>query len=264
MMSSPSQFGEIDPKVVTPGTILVPVRDDLARYNQFGFSMAALAKPVGTRLVVSTGLNIVASLNDSIEKDFAGDWLLLLGDDHVLPQWMIPKLLSAEKDIVGCVSFTRRAPFHWCLFKEPAGDPRMGGWTLYTEDELPASGLAEVGAIGNAGLMIRKNVIEAFLEDRGHVFANSSGLALNEDLEFCLHARELGFEVYADMDVRLGHLGTMFTVPHFDEDEGWGVSIEFPGGFGRIYLPGVDHRRLFAEAAADDKVVEPDNEEVPA
>jgi len=225
------------------GTILVPVRDDLARYNQFAFSLAAMSKPPGTKLIVSTGLNIVASLNDSIENDFAGEWLYLLGDDHIIPQHAVPRLWSHGVDIVGSVNFTRRAPFFWTLFKEPAGPPEEGGWELYGDDELPPVGLAEVGGVGSAGLMIRRNVIEAFMEDRGHVFTNTSGRSINEDLEFCLHARKLGFKVHCDMGMRLGHLGTMFTVAHYDDDEGWGVNIELPGGYGRIYLPGVDHRK---------------------
>lgn len=259
MMQGGLQHQEFDPDVITPGTIIVPVRDDLARYNQFGFSLAALAKPVGTRLVVSTGLNIVASLNDSIEKDFAGEWLMLLGDDHVLPQQLIPKLLATGKDVIAPLTFTRRAPFHWCVFKKPGGDPEAGGWELYQDDELPPSGVAAVGAVGNAGMLIRAPVIAALLEWRGYCFSNSTAKAVNEDLEFCgavaqipqeiaeKHGLEWPVRVWVDLDLRLGHLGTFFTVPHFDTDSGWGVAIEFPGGFGRIFLPGTDHRRVFAE-----------------
>lgn len=240
---------DFDPSELGPGTIIVPVRDDLARYNQFAFSLAALIKPEDTRLVYTTGLNVVQSLNDTFKHDFYGDWCLLLGDDHVMPPWLIAQLARHDEDIVGAVNFTRRAPFHWTLFKAP--DDNGHGWLLYDDDELPSTGLASVGALGSAGLFIRRNVIEAFIEDRGYVFTNTSARAINEDLEFCAHARELGFTVFCDMAVRLGHLGTMSTAAHYDEEQGWGVAIEFPGGFGRIFIPGVDHRKTFARAAEE-------------
>lgn len=238
--------GDFDDALMTPGTIIVPVRDDLARYNQFGFSLAALAKPDGTRLVVTTGLNIVQSLNNAIENDFAGDWLLLLGDDHIMPPLLVPTLLQHDLDIVGCVSFTRRAPFHWCVFKDrPDGET---GMTLYGDDELPATGVVPVGAVGSAGLLIRRPVIDALIESRGCVFKNTSDMSINEDLEFCEAAFDVGFQTHVDMGIRLGHLGTMFTAAHYDPEQGWGVTIEFPGGHGRIFVPGVDQRRLFSPA----------------
>jgi len=247
MLGQNNSRPDIDPDVMTAGTIIVPVRDDLARYNQFSFSLAAMAKPEGTRLVVSTGLNVVQSLNDTIERDFAGAWCLLLGDDHILPVWLIPILLGWQKDIVGCVNFTRRAPFHWCLFKEPPDD-QPGRWPLYGDDDLPSTGCVPVGAVGSAGLMISAAVIEAILDHRGYVFSNTSATSINEDLEFCQVARELGYQTHCDMSLRLGHLGTMFTAAHWDEEQGWGVTIEFPGGHGRVFIPGVDQRALFTPA----------------
>ena len=241
--------GDFDDALMMPGTIIVPVRDDLARYNQFSFSLAAMAKPDGTRLVVTTGINVVQALNDAIERDFGGEWLLLLGVDHIMPPLLVPMLLQHNVDIVGCVSYTRRAPFHWCVFKEAGDeDEGTGGWVLYGDDDLPPHGLVEVGALGSAGLLIRKNVIDRLLDHRGYVFSNTSSRAINEDLEFAGVAKELGFVTHCDMSIRLGHLGTMFTAAHHDPEQGWGVTIEFPGGHGRIFVPGVDQRQLFSPA----------------
>jgi hypothetical protein len=71
----------------------------------------------------------------------------------------------------------------------------------------------------------------------------------SEDIIFCNKARDLGFSLYCDLSVRLGHICTAVVEPALYGDE-WsvGVTIGSTGQTTRVLLP-IEHREL-EEAAA--------------
>lgn len=230
-----------------PGSIVIPVRDDLARYNQFSMTLMGMQRPAGTKLSFLTGISIAQSLNLFLASEWHGDWLLIMGDDHMMPPDMLMNLLDREVDAVAPIAFTRRAPFFTNIFREqitrppkPGFPDGVPGWVTYDTDEVPDSGLMEVHAVGSAGLLVRRHVIDAIDPPW---FENLDTVHAGEDLIFCDKIRQAGFPIHVDLDVRLGHLGTIVTSAQHHPEHGWGVFVEFAGGSGGVFMPGLDHRK---------------------
>jgi hypothetical protein len=233
----------------TAGSLVCPVRDDLARYNQFMVSLMALRKPEGSRLTLVTGMSPSASINRYIRNEMHGDWLMLLGDDHVFAPDTLERLLAHDVDVVVPLCFTRRAPFFWTIFRDETTDENgLRRWVTYEPDEVPESGLFPVYAAGAAGMVIRRHVLDAigdpWLENQDTIHAS-------EDVMLCSKIREAGFRIHVDLDVHMGHIGSIVTNPAFKPDEGWGCLVEFAGSPSSVFLPGTDQRRTWLAARGE-------------
>jgi hypothetical protein len=228
-----------DPKDYPPGSIVVPIRDDLARYHQAGLSMMALQKPEGTRLTYVTGMSVAHAINRFIRQSMHGDWLYVTGDDHILPADSLLRMLSHDVDWVSPLCFTRRSPFFWTIFREKLEDDRGPRWITYEADEVPTGGLFKVNASGG-GFLIKRRVLDALADPW---IENSDTVYQNEDLVFCDKVRNAGFDIWVDLDVKIGHLGTFVSNPVCKPGDGWGVLVEFAGSPTCVFLGTVDQRR---------------------
>lgn len=245
------------------GSIVVPVKDDQARFNRFFLSLAALEKPAGTRVSTLTGGSVPETLNAFIQEHMHGDFLLRIDDDHLFPPNMLTQLLSHDVDVVAPLTFTRKTPFFWTIFREkiepvsngiqytPDGVRElkgMPGWVTYDTDEVPPSGLFEVFATGG-NILVKRHVLDAI----GFPwFENVTTHHLAEDLVFCDKIRAAGFKIHVDLDMPIGHLGTMSTHPHYDEEKGWGLRMTFPGGPGEMFMAGTDQRKEGAKRVKEE------------
>ncbi len=129
------------------------------------------------------------------------DWLLWIDADMVFPPDGLIRLLAHDKDIVGA-DYRRRAPPY----------PRIG---KLVDAHAPDRGLVEVSMLGLGFMLIRANVLRRmerpwFLRMWLLEHAtpdNPSGFS-TEDGYFCGHARYLGYQVWADMDLsrEVGHI----------------------------------------------------------
>lgn len=53
----------------------------------------------------------------------------------------------------------------------------------------------------------RRNMLIPFFQPRWWKQPDGRDVYYGEDFSFCLHARELGFKLYADFDIQIGHIG---------------------------------------------------------
>lgn len=193
---------------------------DLSRYAEFGQSLTQLARPNGCKLIWVKSVDIVGGQNKILEA-MEGDWVWLMGDDHVFSPELLLLLLgdmySKNLDVVVPLCLQRFPPFAPVVYK--GRDPDSGSYYVY--DDLPLKGVHEVYAAGNAGMLIRKRVIDA-LEPP---WVGTDGKGLNEDLYFCRRIREAGFKIHCDVDVLLGHLNTFALWPKKDEEGNWAAGI---------------------------------------
>jgi hypothetical protein len=182
-------------RVPKGGTIGV-IGSDLARYADFTAALCILGKPDDTRLIYTRTVDVVGNCN-TICRNYRGDHVWLLGDDHTFDPDSYLRLLAHEVDVV--------VPL--CLKRTPPYDPVVYGGQnedgLYYTAELEEHGLQPIWAAGSAGMLIRRHVLEAIADPW---FESYGGL--NEDLEFCRKVREAGFQIWCDADVRLGHIAT--------------------------------------------------------
>lgn len=185
-------------------------------YPSFGRALAICGKPDGTRLIWTESSDIVGNCN-TICRNYRGEWVWFLGDDHVFDPDILIRLLARDVDVV--------VPL--CLKRTPPYDPVVYGGQNdqgeYFVADLPGTGLAEVYACGSAGMLVRGHVLDA-IDDPW--FESHGGL--NEDLTFCAKVRDAGFPIFCDVDVQIGHLNTYTVWPRWDE--GWNAGLDVGNG----------------------------------
>lgn len=197
--------------------------NELARFSAFFQSLLGVMGnlPPGSGLGWAKGVNIPKACNRLVAQMLEGtyEWLWIMGDDHTFDNDIVVRLIEHDVDVV--------VPH--CLGRYPPWDPVV--WNqdedgLYFRPNLPKSGLTEIHAAGSAGMLIRRRVLEAveapWFEGR------------NEDIGFCEKAREAGFSIYIDPEIRLGHV-TLATVRPAWADGQWHPEMVHDGGVAFTY-----------------------------
>lgn len=229
----------------SPGTISLPT-SEVGRYTMFLVSLAATMQPNGTNLAVHASANVTENLNSAIRDLRPEDkWMWILGDDHTWEHDCCMRLLQTmdeneEIDILVPLVCKRTAPWLPVIFHDDgAYDDGLPKWKHYNWKDIPDSGVFEVDGAGSAGMLIRREVLDEMSDPW---FESSNGAILNEDLIFCMKAKEEGFTVFATSDVVMGHLG-IYNVRPFQRDGDWGALTEFTTPdeqFKHVFMPGVE------------------------
>jgi len=150
------------------------------------------------------------------------DYLLMVDTDMVFPVDTLARLLRADKDIVGGLCFTgtprldKVAPtIHVINDQAGPGDMFMDIMWDYPQDQL-----VQCAGTGAACMLIKREVAEEILKARGENhpmpwFAHgmAGGMRIGEDIAFCLTAGKLGFEVWVDTGLVIGHVKPKFIGP---------------------------------------------------
>jgi hypothetical protein len=194
------------------GTVGV-VSADFVRYADFCQALVILGKPEGTKLIWTKSHDVAGNCNTILSK-FIGDWVWLIGDDHVFDPDILLRLLEHDVDVIVPLCLKRTPPYDPVVY----GRKNMKG--EYVGAELPESGLVEVYAAGQAGMLVRRHVIDAIEEPWFEMHGGP-----NEDLTFCEKVRDTGFRVWCDVDCLLGHMASYTVWPAYRED-GWHADIQ--------------------------------------
>jgi len=140
------------------------------------------------------------------------DHLWFMDDDHAFAPSMLEKLTVHDEALITPICLTRVHPFSPVQYVE-----KIEGDFQYLPIPLAESasnGLVEIQAGGCAGMLIRRDVIEA-IEPPWFEYTDRS-----EDIVFCEKAKAAGFKLFADLSVRLGHITTAVVEPAI-RDEQW-------------------------------------------
>ena len=137
------------------------------------------------------------------------DYILWIDADMVLPvdTNIVFKFLGDNKDVVSALAIGKRPPYRPCFaVKEDKGQlMEMVG------EGFSYRGLIEVAGVGMAVTMIRRDVIEALVKEHPkgpfNPLAAPGGDIYGEDYSFSIRARRLGFKLYVDADIHVGHIG---------------------------------------------------------
>lgn len=196
--------------------------------SEFFWSYLRMVKPSDSFAVEGNSSVKASEYNDSIYKalKLGAEWMFLMDVDQTFQVHTIPKLFDTvdkyDAKIVSVLYHLGRAPFGpvagW--FKE--GEKET---TYVNSDRAPwreayaplGRGVVEVDWVGSGGLLVHKSVIDAigwppFLDvwSPGKGFRDSG-----HDINFCVRAKEKGFKIYVDTDVKSDHfkmtgIGHMF------------------------------------------------------
>lgn len=153
-------------------------------------------------IVSSRGYNTSENRNyiaaQAVKRDCSH--LFFVDDDMVFPPDTLDRLSAHDKDIVGGVYNTKyevQAPVVEFLDNE-------------THDRL-----FKVGAIGTGCLLIKTDVFKKIPQNYkgqcgwfNYLWNDNGSIKMSHDWLFCHNARELGYEVWADPTINIGHIGS--------------------------------------------------------
>lgn len=129
--------------------------------------------------------------------------ILWLDDDIVFDDGIFDRLNSHGEDFVSGICVSRHVENGSCLFSDLKGRKR------YTE--YP-SGLFPIEACGFACVLMRTTLARTIINHHGTCFMPFP--EFGEDLAFCQRLNEFGYSMYADSDVRVGHIARSVVYPN--------------------------------------------------
>lgn len=203
----------LDAALAPPPSGLVAITaDEAGRFTRFAISMQGLRIPgLASRTIWQIGNDIAGNRNGAVEQFLslpALDWLWFIDDDHAFSPDILMRLLTTQKQIVTPLCLRRTQPF----LPVPCVEEEFMDLSRY--DDSPTD-VVEVQHAGSSGMLIRREVLEAV---EAPWFELGNGIS--EDVNFCIKAREAGFDIHVDLGTKLGHITTAVIWPVWNEDEG--------------------------------------------
>lgn len=157
-----------------------------------------------------TGEVLVPFARDMMAKQVLAqdaDYLFMIDDDMLAPPDLFFKLAANDKDICAALAFTRNPDHKPVIYDAIEGYDKVTGQHYHTTKfamNYPRDTLVECDAVGFGAVLIKRKVIEALSQARDPMFMGLAGTG--EDITFCIKARKLGFSVWMDTRIKLGHL----------------------------------------------------------
>lgn len=205
-------------------TIAMPHRDDFTAecvisLIRMMFSSKHITAPYFAR---SNGMLELTRTQLLLSDAYECDYCLFVDTDTIFPPHALNQLVAHDKDIVSGVVYMGTYPHSPAVFKR---HPQHG--LMAHMWEIPNQ-LFEADAVGAAFLMVKKTVIDKFRDPKiiaeyGSPFAQIENFS--EDISFCIRAKALGFQIWVDPTLKLGHNKTLTIWPETYEN----IKIETQG-----------------------------------
>lgn len=135
------------------------------------------------------------------------DRILFIDSDMVFNGHLMEQLaadMDEGRDIVCGLYFKRVFPTKPILYKTIAFKGDEDCSVLY--EDYPKDSIFEVDGCGFGAVMISQRVLEDVTNYYGYPFAPMVG-KFGEDLSFCWRAKQLGYRLWCDSRIKVGHVG---------------------------------------------------------
>ena len=132
--------------------------------------------------------------------------ILFVDDDMVFPPDTFEKLLATGKEIVGVASNSRVLP----LTTTVAVQDENGKFIPHDKIAFPKlpTELFKCYAVGMGVCLIDMKVFEKIEKPFFHFETHESGKVLvGEDAWFCRQAKKVGYEIWCEPSIKIGHIG---------------------------------------------------------
>ena len=126
--------------------------------------------------------------------------VLWLDADMIYTDEVFEDLQFCEKQFVTGLAASRRPPFKLCIFK----DLRLDFLENWKFEDVPDEAFRVAGC-GFACVLIDTEILRAVQMHFKTCFLPMA--EYGEDLAFCLRAQQMGYDIWAEPTVRLGHIG---------------------------------------------------------
>lgn len=186
--------------------IAIPCMDQVA--CGFAQSLATLHKVGECSVSFIVGSLIYDSRNKLAQQalQMEADYIMWFDSDMTFEPDTLVKLMEHMddgKDIVSGLYFRRTKPFTPVLFSKleinKDGEPEHAGFDKYPDK------LFEIAGCGFGCVLMKTDVLLEMAGKYGAVWFSPIG-NIGEDCAFCIRAREMGYKIYCDPTVKLGHV----------------------------------------------------------
>lgn len=136
------------------------------------------------------------------------DYVLWFDTDMVFSRDLFMRLktdIENGADVVCGLFFARRPPYQPCIYKKIRKGAIPEECISERYDDYPTNRIFEVDACGFAAVMMKAEVLEKVIAHYHDAFSPIRGYG--EDISFCIRAKELGFKLFCDPEVKVGHQG---------------------------------------------------------
>lgn len=199
--------------------IAVPCMDQVA--TGFCQSLTGLRRVGDCAAAFMTGSLVYDSRNKLAVQalEMEADYILWLDSDMVFNPDLMERLyedIKTGKDFVSGLYFRRTSPFTPVLFSELKKDElceQQMNWKGY--DDYPKDEPFEIAGCGFGAVMHSTDMLFEMAETYQNWFLpiNNCG----EDIAFCVRARELGYKLWCDPKIKLGHVAHSIVTEQFYE-----------------------------------------------
>lgn len=141
--------------------------------------------------------------------------VLWLDSDMVFTDDLLDDLMFCGRPFVCGIFHSRRKGYHSALFKN------LDINNLERFEEYPPEAFRVAGC-GFAGVLIETSILRDVMLRDGTCFLPMR--SYGEDLAFCMRAKSLGYEIYAEPSAVMGHVGHITIYP--EDHEKWKVEVE--------------------------------------
>ena len=158
---------------------------------------------------------LVYSARDKLAKKAVNEGYthtLWFDSDMIFTEDVLDDLMFSGNQFVTGIYHTRRPPHGSCIFK----DISLDNISKYMGNDYPKNTF-EIAGCGFGCVLIDVQIIKDVLMTYGEAFLPSHGLG--EDIAFCQRVHELGYKMYCEPAVRLGHIGHIAIYP--EDHEKW-------------------------------------------
>lgn len=169
-------------------------------------------KPVGDmKIEFLSGSLVYAAREQLCDKAIAGgyDYVLWLDSDMLFEPSLMEDLLACDKDIVSGLYFTRKFPIKPTIFKSIKYGMNGIGNEAEQYMNYPKHETFEIDACGFGAVLMKTKVLEDVVNKYHTAFTPVMGYG--EDIAFCIRAKDLGYKVWCNSDIKLGHLTRMIS-----------------------------------------------------
>lgn len=201
--------------------------NELSRFSECYASLMAMDKPEAVFVQAIHG-SLTRSLNNLGRHFLASkaEHLFLTNDDHIYAKDALTRLLAHDKDITCGLYLKRSFPYEPIVYEAIS---EHGARHRYLKSG--ERGLVRVAAGGGGAMLIKRRVLEGLPQPWWRLATIEPDL-ISEDLSFCKSAVDAGFEIWCDLDVRVGHIAVVPVFPH--EQDGEWTTLLAVGGKVRI------------------------------
>ena len=209
-----------------PGLIGVPAVAWMWTETIPSFIRLKESMPPGSAMRFVTEYSTICSKRNGLVEMLLEEglqWLLFVDSDTTVPADALQRLLASNADVVGGMYCKRGDSYCVCAGRvaergqstdplRPTDDPGFRFQSL--AQSMVNQGALEVDVCGTGVMLVHRHVFEAM--NRPWFVANEQSPVQNEDFNFCLRARDLGFRIVCDTSVPCGHITAMSVTPSID------------------------------------------------